>query len=195
MLLHCSCTCCAAGLWMCQSRALLFSELGWDTGQPSLLGHLLGLCAQLRSLELAQWEGRHTGTKYWFFFLLKCEIGISIPLYINKNKSQTNKIVLIEILLSFVRVFWVYFNLQRFSFVLLSSALMPFLLPLQELVLLIFSVGRWAVVSVVNSKGQSTWKRQVCDQAASPWSLCLPQGAQSHCSLLILCLSQICRLE
>lgn len=122
------------------------------------------MCAQLRSLELAQWEGSlHIGTKYWFFFVLKCEIGISIPLYIKKKPKKTPKLQ--QNCASrnpFVRVFWVYFNFQRFSFVpLLSLALMPFLLPLQELLLLIFSLGRWAVVSVVNSKGQSAWKRQV----------------------------------
>lgn len=128
------------------------------------------MCAQLRSLELAQWEGSlHIGTKYWFFFVLKCEIGISISLYI-KKKSQTKQ----QNCASrnpFVRVFCVYFNVQRFCFVpLLSLALMPFLLPLQELVLLIFSLGRWAVVSVVNSKKAGVIRQPPHDLCAFPQS-------------------------
>lgn len=139
------------------------------------MGQLLGLRARLRSLSWhrGREDSLHIGTKCFFCFVLNCEIGISIPLYL--KKIQQNCASGMESCAFFVWVFWVYFNLQRFSFVpLLSLALIPFLLPLQELVLLIFSLGRWAVVSVVNSKGQSTWKRQVWSGSLPMISLCLP---------------------
>lgn len=41
-----------------RARALLFAEVGQEIGQTGLEGQLLELCAQLRSLELPQREGR-----------------------------------------------------------------------------------------------------------------------------------------
>lgn len=125
--------------------------------------------------ELAPWEGRQFAHWNKMLLLLCAELwnwNINSTIF---KKIQQNCASSMESCSFFVWVFWVYFNLQRFSFVpLLSLALIPFLLPLQELVLLIFSLGRWAVVSVVNSKGQSTWKRQVWSGSLPMISLCLP---------------------
>lgn len=158
-----------------QSTAVHWGGVGDLPGRFGSGGTVAGIVCSLKEPELAQWEG--TQFTHWNkMLLLLCaelwnwNINSTIFKKIQQNCASSTE----SCFFFFVWLFWVYFNWQSLSFVpLLSLALIPFLLPLQELVLS-FSLWEDELLSqLLIPKGRALGKGR-CDQAVSPWSLCLP---------------------